>query len=559
MIGETQSEPDRDRSPREGDDPNRLPWSHIVVALKDDAERCSVLIPRLEVTGLDDPLLPGELPTGPGSCVLVVGTGAMRAAGSLRGFGVEQVFGCHLPPGCEFLCQLLEQRAAAVQYLGGPAHLREVLDAWASGARLLDVAPVEHPDLPRQLPTLEVLSLHNLGTMARRAEIVDSLILDDSLNALIAPPKNYKTVIGDALCIAVADGTSWLDRTVKKAGLVIDWALEGVAGKADRYRAQIGLSRFLDAADPVHRRLFLLREMPDITVSSGQDIVLRTIEKLLKETGEKLTLLKVDTLARGMSRCGRDENSTQDMGAFIAGLDRIRAQFPCAQLVVHHTGKSGLVERGSTALTGAADLVMFCKREGKLAAKVWIRDARDIEVPDPWDVTFAAAVVGAKDDGTHITALHIETVRTSSPSVVPSVGPGAESELAVMHALESASGRRLTREELCEITGFSASTIDATYRRLKVKDCIDRAKVGKPWVYFLTNCRATDGKVAGTSNARQLPPQQLVEPQLTGVTGPSLEGPHPSVAGRQLGPQTADDGIPDHSHKHRRKGKAGRE
>ena len=42
------------------------------------------------------------------------------------------------------------------------------------------------------------------------------------------------------------------------------------------------------------------------------------------------------------------------MGAFVAGLDRIRAEYPCAQEVVHHTGKNGIVERGSTALAGAA-------------------------------------------------------------------------------------------------------------------------------------------------------------------------------------------------------------
>lgn len=555
MIDEIPSEPGDDPLPFAGEaDLSALPWSHIVVQFREDADRSLELVPNLAVVGLDDPRLPVEVPTGPGSCVLALGQGAMRAAGELRGVGVEQVFGRQLPPGCQFLSQFLEERAAAVEYFGGGDHLREVLEAWNGGAHLLEVSPSLHPDLQRPLPTLQVFSLSDMAAIERRAEIVSELILDDSLNVLIAPPKSFKTVIGDNLCIAVADDTSWLGRKVKKPGLVIDWALEGLAGKPDRYRAQIGLRRFNDPKDPIHRRLFLLREMPDITNTSGQDMVLRTIDKLTKDMGERLSLLKIDTLARGMSRCGRDENSTKDMGAFVAGLDRIRAEYPCAQEVVHHTGKNGIVERGSTALAGAADLLMFCKKEAKLTAKVWVRDARDIEEGDGWTVTFAPTVVGTKDDGTEATSVRIDAVHVSSPPVGPTLGPGAASEVSVLHALEPAGERRLTREELCEATGLSASAIDATYHRLVSKSDISRAKAGKAWVYFRTNCRATVGQLPGGSDGRQLPREHLGAPQLAGVTAPSLEGPHPTVAGRQVG---QDDGIPEQPRKRRRRTEGG--
>lgn len=67
----------------------------------------------------------------------------------------------------------------------------------------------------------------------------------------------------------------------------------------------------------------------------------------------------VDTVARCM--VGGDENSTRDMGLFVASCDRIMHQLGSGLLVVHHTGKDGKM-RGSTALFGACDSVLFLDR-----------------------------------------------------------------------------------------------------------------------------------------------------------------------------------------------------
>lgn len=64
-------------------------------------------------------------------------------------------------------------------------------------------------------------------------------------------------------------------------------------------------------------------------------------------------LIVFDTLAMCMR--GGDENSARDMGIVISNCRRIQKQLNTAILVVHHTGKSGNSERGSSALRGAAD------------------------------------------------------------------------------------------------------------------------------------------------------------------------------------------------------------
>jgi predicted transcriptional regulator len=71
--------------------------------------------------------------------------------------------------------------------------------------------------------------------------------------------------------------------------------------------------------------------------------------------GKKPALVIIDTFAR--SAVGIDENSAQAVGQFIAAVDNIIKALECAALVVHHTGKDGLM-RGSSSLYSAADAVL---------------------------------------------------------------------------------------------------------------------------------------------------------------------------------------------------------
>ena len=71
-------------------------------------------------------------------------------------------------------------------------------------------------------------------------------------------------------------------------------------------------------------------------------------------TGKAVQLVIIDTLARSMG--AGDENSSQDMGAFIAACDQIRRATGATVLIVHHSGKSSNAgARGSSALLGAVD------------------------------------------------------------------------------------------------------------------------------------------------------------------------------------------------------------
>ena len=76
------------------------------------------------------------------------------------------------------------------------------------------------------------------------------------------------------------------------------------------------------------------------------------------------TLIVVDTLARSM--LGGDENSSRDMGQFVERCDMLRQRFQCAVIVVHHTNKTGIWERGSGALRGAVEMMLRITDEDEL-------------------------------------------------------------------------------------------------------------------------------------------------------------------------------------------------
>ncbi len=78
----------------------------------------------------------------------------------------------------------------------------------------------------------------------------------------------------------------------------------------------------------------------------------------------KPVLVIIDTLARTM--IGGDENTQRDMGLFVAACDRIRMATDGTVLVVHHTGRNGSHERGSTVLRGAADQVISIENDDSL-------------------------------------------------------------------------------------------------------------------------------------------------------------------------------------------------
>jgi archaellum biogenesis ATPase FlaH/DNA-binding PadR family transcriptional regulator len=94
----------------------------------------------------------------------------------------------------------------------------------------------------------------------------------------------------------------------------------------------------------------------------------------------KPDLIVVDTLSLCM--LPGDENSSRDMGMFIKSTQRIMRELHCAILFIHHTGKEGKTERGSSALKANCDVMFRLSGDDDMIIMTCTKAKEVEELPD---------------------------------------------------------------------------------------------------------------------------------------------------------------------------------
>lgn len=245
---------------------------------------------------------------------------------------------------------------------------------------------------------------------------------------------------------------------------VVYIAAEGESGYGKRLQA-IAQHRQL----PLHD-LHLLFDTSAINLSSGSDLDLFMASIRVLQP----RLIVVDTLARTMDG---DENSARDMSAFIRHCDHLRTELGTTVLIVHHTGKKGSNERGSSALRGAADMMIEVRdrddvleiacTKAKDAAGFPTRYVRLQEVTLPTQETSCVLVPSRRNTRTNTKRLR-------------------ESERQILEVLSMsiffAAGAKSSA--LKDMLSLQVSTIYGVLSKLKTAGLIKQSKKGDP--YFIT-------------------------------------------------------------------------
>ena len=141
-----------------------------------------------------------------------------------------------------------------------------------------------------------------------------------------------------------------------------------------------------------------------IDLCSNSDDAAALIEAI-SHLGE-FELIVIDTLSRAMA--GGNENSPDDMGAFIKNCDTIREETGAHVLIVHHSGKNQeMGARGHSALKAAVDTEIEIKNKDEvITAKV--TKQRDGKTNQEFHFALKVMDLGEDEDGDKITSCALE-------------------------------------------------------------------------------------------------------------------------------------------------------
>jgi len=187
--------------------------------------------------------------------------------------------------------------------------------------------------------------------------LVQDVIPEKSFVALYGPPASFKSFIAMDIAECIASGRDWLGKKINGTGPVLYIAGEGHGGIGARIAAIKQHHNTPDSA-----QVYVVRSQINLrsSVDDFTNLIL-AIDELVQELGVDLRMIVIDTLARAFG--GGNENSSDDMGAFIQATGKIQNRYKCSLMLLHHAGKDttkGL--RGHSSLLGAVDTQMEIMR-----------------------------------------------------------------------------------------------------------------------------------------------------------------------------------------------------
>lgn len=311
--------------------------------------------------------------------------------------------------------------------------------------------PVPAPDST----ALRILTIADLEQLPEPEFLLDSVLPAAGFTVLFGPSGSGKSFLALDWAMCVASGVSWFGRTAK-AGPVLFIAAEGAHGLYRRVTAWCEERN----QTPPERLLFL----PD-AVNFLEPAQVARATTAIAALPEPPVLIVVDTLARCM--VGGDENAARDVGLFIAAVDKLRATIRAGALVVHHTGKNGDDERGSSALRGAADMSHGLKLDGT-GIVLECRKAKDSEENQPLRLHLApvakSCVIRSGTNSGRIAPAETAILEAVSASF----GTGWASPTAIRDASEVPKSSLYRALESLHQRGFLAKDDEGKAKRYKL-------------------------------------------------------------------------------------------
>lgn len=314
-------------------------------------------------------------------------------------------------------------------------------------------------------PHFPVRLRDELMSMPAPRFLIDKVIPERALAVIYGPPGTGKTFVALDMALSICSNREWLGFETQ-TGSIIYITPEGLSGLKQRVQAwelhhqvQAGKFGYICEAPQFLDEVEVENLIQDIKVSSIP----------------APTLIVVDTLARHM--VGGDENSASSMGEFIGGIDRLRQEFHCTVIVVHHTSKGNngnFKERGSTALRGAADTMILIENAG-IGIGVKCEKQKESEPFD--DIPIGLQPIKLDDGSSSCACVLDEHIIFREDKLDPQ-------KEKILKALLSADAEGLRSKEILSASGIPESSFHRQRNRLADLKLIEKCEGQR---YRLTN------------------------------------------------------------------------
>lgn len=188
-----------------------------------------------------------------------------------------------------------------------------------------------------------------LDTIPDPEPLIDGILYRDSLSWLYGKPGSGKSFVALDWAGHIATATPWHTRPVTP-GRVLYLVAEGVRGMRKRVRA------WETANQQAMTGVIFLPIAVQLLHGTDRQALVALVEEL------QPALVIIDTQAR--CTVGASENDAGEMSRVVAAGDLIRTASAACVLLVHHSGKTGLDLRGSSAFEGAATSIIKIHKDG---------------------------------------------------------------------------------------------------------------------------------------------------------------------------------------------------
>jgi DNA-binding transcriptional ArsR family regulator len=325
-------------------------------------------------------------------------------------------------------------------------------DSWEALRLLPALSGVDIAEKEKQYSPWQFMTLEELLNLPAVKWYIDGLVQQDAVGMIYGDPGIGKSFFALDMALSLASEGY---KVVYNIG-------EDERGFAERIRAWEHHHKKRASIIPVVGAVPLLQD--------------EQRQQFINELGtHQPDIIFIDTVARSM--VGGDENSARDVGQYIQVCDEIRKRFGCTVLLVHHTNKGGLQERGSSAFRGAVNfMIRLTDSDGLI--QVESNKSRSAAAFEP----LYKRLLPVKFDDLH--GRHVESaVIVDAEKIIQTEDDplyGNQEKVLRLLASEIYEGYAVSRSELiASLPEVAQSTLTHVLSRLKVLGYLEQPRYGK--------------------------------------------------------------------------------